>query len=969
MSSNITLGTNVTAPISLYPSLRIPDTDDQSPFEQNFELSLNSDSKKQRELFLKAWESLVVLQLSYIEAKLPTVTRRQFQNIRIETYNSTVNALVSYVYTLYKNDFGTPKSGKKLLTPEHIAESKQTLRANLIELNGKHSLFDNLLSELQILEAKNTEFSSKVIFILHREAFTNEVKYKLKVAQLEGKVAGVDAQVERRVEALIQEERDKLIEEQLKVESLNNVIDQLNAEKTVLNEELGHLTLALQKANKNIDELVQNSEKDSNEASSETTKLRQLLDKANSRISELKSENEELNNQNDESLKTQSELELKNKKLKDLLTQEEQNYQGLLNELNSTNKALDKLQTEKALKPLLPLTDRTSDTLIIELNTKLRELKSKTDKLEEENRDLRDRYFNTRSELETTRTDLGQEITKNKANQEIIQELKTELTNRTLDPSVLDTNRDPDKSLFGEFSYVDDDEIVTNFNNTVTNLNKRIEEETLRADNLERQLVQYQLNMPGNGDETLTPAQQLQPIVKGLSRLFTKEDKLAIPTFSGKDSDPLVTAWLREAETLATLNKWDEEEKIRYFSQRLRGEAAEWLEEFMRENEEGDYEFWKDSIIERFQNESDIDQLKNTLQNLTQAPGQRTKSFISRLNSLFDDVYGRERQLGDQANQETKDLSDDVKKIRDDQKKTILIKGLLKKIRDEVWPRLPKDANYNELCDAALTAESIVINKEINGEKQLSVAAITTQKELSNELAHKETENELLRQQVALLMAQNKNGTDSQETKKQDTTVAVVSSHSRDSRPSRRNSQVRFSGDRSKSRDNSYSQTRHQGTGYSNPNSRDPSRDRYHRSERNPNRSQFNNRPSRNTQPYQSNQFHSNISPSFLNTQFVAPPIPNLHPPQWNNQYFIPDRFPSNAQPNNYQPQQSRYTNGRENNYYKGQGNQTNNWTKQEQQGQRPTNIYRDKECYVCKKKGHIARQCYYREQDQLLTR
>ena len=171
------------------------------------------------------------------------------------------------------------------------------------------------------------------------------------------------------------------------------------------------------------------------------------------------------------------------------MTQEEQNYHGLLNELNSTKKALDKLQTEKALKPLPPLRDQTSDTLIIELNTKLRELKSKTDKLEEENRDLRDRYFNTRSELETTRTDLGQEITKNKANQEIIQELKTELTNRTLDPS-LDTNRDPDKSFFGEFSYVDDEEIVTNFNNTVTNLNKRIEEETLRADNLERQLVQ-----------------------------------------------------------------------------------------------------------------------------------------------------------------------------------------------------------------------------------------------------------------------------------------------------------------------------------------------------------------------------------------------------------------------------------------------------------------------------------------------
>ena len=109
-----------------------------------------------------------------------------------------------------------------------------------------------------------------------------------------------------------------------------------------------------------------------------------------------------------------------------------------------------------------------------------------------------------------------------------------------------------------------------------------------------------------------------------------------------------------KSRTLGTLHKWDPEEKTHYFSQRLRGEAPEWLEEYLRDYSNCDYDFWKASIIERFQNESDIEQLKNSVQHLTQAPGQRTKSFIAKINGLYDDAYGKERPLGRTADQESK---------------------------------------------------------------------------------------------------------------------------------------------------------------------------------------------------------------------------------------------------------------------------------------------------------------------------
>ena len=90
-------------------------------------------------------------------------------------------------------------------------------------------------------------------------------------------------------------------------------------------------------------------------------------------------------------------------------------------------------------------------------------------------------------------------------------------------------------------------------------------------------------------------------MVKGLGELFTREDKKNIRVFRGKQSDPPITSWLKDAVT-AYLNGWDDEQNVRYFSDRLKDEAAEWLRENFENEGDVEYSVWKDALISRFRN-------------------------------------------------------------------------------------------------------------------------------------------------------------------------------------------------------------------------------------------------------------------------------------------------------------------------------------------------------------------------------
>ncbi|KAK4006609.1 hypothetical protein OUZ56_011766 [Daphnia magna] len=106
-----------------------------------------------------------------------------------------------------------------------------------------------------------------------------------------------------------------------------------------------------------------------------------------------------------------------------------------------------------------------------------------------------------------------------------------------------------------------------------------------------------------------------QPIVKVLGELFSREDKKSIPPFKGKSTDKLITEWLKGAEHVARNNDWDDFQKLRFFSDRLKGEALEWHGEYSEEQgEKLNYGDWREAIIERFQDAFDLATLKKIIE-------------------------------------------------------------------------------------------------------------------------------------------------------------------------------------------------------------------------------------------------------------------------------------------------------------------------------------------------------------------
>ncbi|KAI9553724.1 hypothetical protein GHT06_021660 [Daphnia sinensis] len=182
------------------------------------------------------------------------------------------------------------------------------------------------------------------------------------------------------------------------------------------------------------------------------------------------------------------------------------------------------------------------------------------------------------------------------------------------------------------------------------------------------------------------------PIVKAIGDLFSREDKKEIPTYKGKGTDKLITEWLKGAEHVARNNDWNDDQKILFFSDRLKGEAFEWHENYAEE--EGDnlnYPDWKEAIIARFQDKVDLATLENKLSKLKQKPEENCRAFVSRLNSLHDTIEGKEEKSDHNQAIAEGQLLNKLRKVRDKRKKKVLLQGLLPKYRKELFLRMPDD--------------------------------------------------------------------------------------------------------------------------------------------------------------------------------------------------------------------------------------------------------------------------------------
>jgi hypothetical protein len=437
-----------------------------------------------------------------------------------------------------------------------------------------------------------------------------------------------------------------------------------------------------------------------------------------------------------------------------------------------------------------------------------------------------------------------------------------------------------------------------------------------------------------NGDDdanktTLTPPQDTtildnvtKPIVKVLGELFSREDKKSIPTFKGKSTDKLITEWLKTAEHVARNNDWDDDQKIRFFSDRLKGEALEWHDNYAEE--QGDfinYVDWKCEIIERFQDSYDLAALRKKFNRMKQKPEENCRTFVSRLTSLYDSLEGKLDKLDEKNKTDVEDaLLSTVKKMRDDIKIKTLLQGILPKVKAELYLRMPEDFNdFDQLCKQLFISEQILQNKETNEDKEITavIAGITHhEKQQDDEITQQKVELEIIKKELTELGNITKRRQSSQENI---ATIGAVDHYgarraeSADRRPRQGDSQVHF------------------------------------------------NRPPQGNQENQNQEYTRDREKNYYRSREQSPAGSGRYEQRYQDNSYIDPRRPNNYNPRfnrpnpNYGNQRNRYNNApqpwptvQNNNAYSNRSAPPN-------QQSAPRDIV----CYNCNKRGHIARECW----------
>ena len=460
-------------------------------------------------------------------------------------------------------------------------------------------------------------------------------------------------------------------------------------------------------------------------------------------------------------------------------------------------------------------------------------------------------------------------------------------------------------------------------------------------------------------------------MVATLKELFSREERKLIPLFSGDVDDRNVMDWLREAEKIATSNEWSDEQKLRFFPDRLKGEAFDCSLESktkVRRGTDDDptltYEIWKNELIERFHNKADIEHLKHQLSNLKQTPDQRTKAFIAKLDNLYAAVYGKNPPpLGAQASANERRWCEAALNVRDEQKRKIFLSGLLPKIKNELWPRLPENPTYAELCKQAHIAESIVVQKELSNEKSILAVSSETQSPSSYSLFSTDNTDafEYIRKKLENLQVSESSPRTGQ---KQDSkTIAAVSewkgqgsnSSARQSRSgtpylSRSNSESKLSERDTRSPSRHYTPNR---DSHSRDKSfdRNTSRDRSYRVDNN--RSFHRPQSSERTfTRHNSNRYPTNNTDRSRNFRQAFQPRQGTYEPR---RPFGPNNFTnSSSQFNksvNTGRRQVRFQSPVRNNENRDFGNRNRD-------SNRPRGYLNEKRCYTCNELGHLAGSC-----------
>jgi hypothetical protein len=376
----------------------------------------------------------------------------------------------------------------------------------------------------------------------------------------------------------------------------------------------------------------------------------------------------------------------------------------------------------------------------------------------------------------------------------------------------------------------------------------------------------------------------------------------------------------------------------------LRSDAADWHSEYMeRAQDKDDFEEWEKSLIKRFLTETEIENLRKQLSKLKQTADQSTQTFINRINQLYDIIHGKEIIIDfTTASAEAKALAISLNKIRSEAKMKILLKGLLPKIEKVVWSRMDVNSSYEDVCDMAYAAETIVNRMEQNEDKSLkaTIAGISAhENEQDVEILRQKAKISKLEKQLATINLNTKSLQDSDVA--ETPSVAVAEAYNRHRSPSgdrrsRSESRIRFqqSFTRQHSADKNYSRPR--GRENSDYRSRSTSGNRYNQQSTGQRRA-----PTPPPQSYDSR--------STERQQFRSPRnnIPRRN--YYNNNYNQTRN--QNIPYGRYQQERSSQSQNAGN---AGARPRTNSWYNNQPNQRTKRNI----DCYACGKRGHYAREC-----------
>ncbi|KAK4045311.1 hypothetical protein OUZ56_032849 [Daphnia magna] len=599
LSPSLQTALNENTLLPLYPVLEESDLTDQDP-----------NLSHHREQFLDHWKTLIDLEFkqdlerskSY-QTISTTENIQQLQTQKKEASQATQNSLHFYTYYLLEQTVKVTDG----VTAETIANASKTLKDDIVAQGGNTRTLDRLLQQLHKLHGKEKEFLFGTISVLQKESVIARIEDKKQISTLKFELSNAQKQLES----------NKKKAKSSKY-TLSSSLEQFQENNEALKN-------SLEKANSRIADLEQNLKT----TLATESQLQNLLKRKEENNAAVETEGQEIINK----------LEGEKTRLIQKLSTAENQIKQLQKEIKVLADRLDKALTEK-----------------INLKKNLLDFTSKNKKLEKDLQELQDR-------------------TEDSNDSRLDEDEPGEITKLVGDISELTLPTDSgDKSLHYELEIKqtnDFEQTIENLKTQIEHLNKTIiyleqENQQLKKkfdmgvthddeDTSEKTFANTSKKNPKDDDIPATEQDEedakkvnryfTQPIVKALGKLFSREDKKAIPIFKGKSTDKLISEWLRGAEHVAQNNEWDDNQKIGFFSDRLKGEAFEWHENYPEE--EGDdlnYQDWKEALITRFQDTYDLATLEKKLSKLTQKPEENCRAFMSRLNNLYDTIAGKEER-------------------------------------------------------------------------------------------------------------------------------------------------------------------------------------------------------------------------------------------------------------------------------------------------------------------------------------